>query len=410
MVPILSALKRHIDILLTLKPCEYMKCIESHHEMVAEVTEAESKSKTSILSYIWSITKRDMSTKEEKPPEEIFEDKRITKVSAQYMIYKFTPLLFFPPFGMLVLGLTIAWNNLPFEPYQIMTSITFYGTVMFQLLFFVFTVSLQDMNSILNYIDLIFIIIGVASDIYWVSESSWGHFSTEHMVYYSILMVYMIIRSWSEVINYNINSNPIAKCNRRRNGPFVLEHLRFVWITRDSSSVSQIFPDVEALWNKLCNAWGVDRAREFCKISIYCTTKDEKSKIDLEEMFQSSNLILEDALRFERPSIQDIIIEQSTKRINNDSLKVSRTLFAFCGSSTFASTIKQQKLLNDVALYMTDQTHHQVDLIVESFGQFDKRKKCDNIALENTDDSINFSLTSENNVELILTQDEHLNR
>ena len=180
-----------------------------------------------------------------------------------------------------------------------------------------------------------------------------------------------------------------------------MENLRFVWITRDVSSISQIFPDLETLWNDLCDAWGIDGARQFTEISIHCTCNDNKTQLELEKEFEDFNLFREGALKFERPLIQDIITKQSMKRINDESLKASHTLFVFCGSSAFASTIKHNKLMNDVALLMADKSEHHTDLVVECYdGHFNaKQRDLNDDTPENRKHSIKFSLSPKSTLE-----------
>ncbi len=373
-VPNLSVLKQYIDKILTLRPDKYIDNIQDHHEMVRNMVEDRARRKVSCQSYF--CEKKHLQS-DEATPESIFLDKKAMAHTSRGIVYQFVPLLFFPPLGMLMFGLTLSWNLLPFEPTPFMTSILMYGTILFHVLYLTFTLVTQDFNSIFNYIDLIIVIISVVSDCQWTFKDIWGNFTNEHMIYYSILMGYMTFRSWSSVLNYNTGPHPIEHSNKRKDDLGIFEQLRFVWVTRDASAVSLILPSLESLWNDLCNAWGVDLARQICNISIHCTCKDEGHIVELKRKVENFNLYqVEGALVFDRPSIQQIITKHSLDRINDESLKASHTMFVFCGSSSMMSTIKQYKLLNDVGLIMTGNTDHQVDLIAESFsGDLDVKKQ-----------------------------------
>lgn len=375
-VPILSCLEQFINNLLTLRPEEYIKRVKNHHQLVCDLTEVNQRKKMTCRSFLCGfISKRDTSLNQLHLENTFLDMKEMIRV-AHFVLYRFVPLLLLPPFGLLIAGLTFAWKSIPIEPSNIRVGILSYGTILFHLLFFILSIAIQDTNSLLNFIDLAIVIISAVSDSYWSYKELWGKFSSEQLAYHTIMMVYMIARSWSSVLNYSIGPNPIKHSNKRRYDLVVLENLRFIWIVRDASSISQIFPKLEKHWNELCDAWGTDLAREFCDITVYCTCKDEQSRVNLEREFRTFSLYNEGALQFERPSIQDAITQQSLKRVNDQSLKASRTLFVFCGSSNLASTIKQHKLLNDVALLMTDNLDHQVDLVVENYhGYFPSKKK-----------------------------------
>ncbi len=415
-----------------MQPAEYMKRMEKHHYMVAKLTEIEcTRKKMSILSYaLEKIGRKKSETVKEREEVTHLLDMKV-KQTARMTLCQFLPLLLIAPFGMLMFGLNLAWNYLPFEPYSAMISILFFGTFLFQLLFFFLSIALQEMHSILNYIDLTVVIVSAVSDAYWSSKDLFGRFTNEHVIYYryffyleillqacffstlsqhmcsffnghignSILMGYMVVRSWLCVLNYNITFNPIPKCNKRKDSPAILDQLVLSWITRDASLMCRICPVLEDLFMKLCLIWGREKAKEFCHIEIYFTNNDEKTRKELERelSLQCYSLFREGAIKFERPSLGDIIskppevaVDRRTNNMNQNNrnhfpLKASRTLFVFCGSSAFASAIRHKKLLHDVALLMNNQ-NQQIDLVVESFGgkyEYSKKNLRDEMMAKN---------------------------
>ena len=373
-VPILSNLKQHLHKFCTLRPAAYTEHVKEHHQRITTMIEARSKRKHSCYSHFRCTNERNRNLVGASTKDTFQHTDEMIR-HTKFILYKFIPLLFFPPFGLLVLGLLFAWNSSAVKVDYGMSSTLMYATICFHLLFFIFTISIRDMNTILNYIDLVVVIISAILDCYWSFKSLWGSFNAEHKVYFTIVTVYMILRSWSSVLNYNIGPNPIEHSNKRRKDLVLPEHIRFVWTTRDTSAISLILPNLETIWNDLCNSCGTDFARQCCEISIHCTCNDELLIKELENEFEAFNIIREGALYFERPSIQNILNTECLNRINDESLKASCTLLAFCGSSTLSSTIKQYKILNDVALLMTGNQHHQVDLVIENFSGYVNVKK-----------------------------------
>jgi len=397
-VPILSVLKQHVYKLQSLQPKAFDNSVMKSREFITEVFEAtQGKRNDSILTHLFCKKKNDMTLKddnmqtldivgseEENCSISFAEDEMITNLSKVdlkqrffRLFFKFALVLVIPPFGLLIFGLTLAWTYVSFDSYGAMVPILTYGTIAFQLSFFILALSVHEMSRILTLVDLVVLALSAVADWFWFSKNKWGNFNNEDMIFYSLLIGYMILHSWATAVYYNISgsNNLVAMSNKRNTNQLVLQKISFVWSSRSASLIRYIYPDLEDIWRSLCDSWGIEKARELCDFSIYCTDKNTQARNELIDAVKGTSLYEEGVLSFERPITSTIITNQYMSRILDDTLKASRTMFIFCGSPTLASIVKREKVLADVGILMTKQSQHQMDLIVESYGDFLKKTK-----------------------------------
>jgi len=133
-----------------------------------------------------------------------------------------------PVFGLATFGLTMSWNQLPFELHNGMSDGLMACTFTFQVLF-VASVFVQKSGGIYwSALDYFFVAIStIVADWYWTSKTSWGDFRDEDLVYNTILAGYMIVRLFGKGLEDAVNTNVTAPFGS--SGPILYEKFTFIW-------------------------------------------------------------------------------------------------------------------------------------------------------------------------------------
>ena len=166
-----------------------------------------------------------------------------------------------------------------------------------------------------------------------------------------------------------------------------VDQLKFLWITRSASQVSEILPDILMLWDLLVVKWGIENAQKVCKITIHVTDPNELSCALLRKEYENSEFFRNGGIIFRRPNLRRVIEDHTIELIN--SRVNSHSLLAFCGSPSLSNEIEYNKISNDVITAMTGHSQsHMMDFVSESYGgkkaasSNKKRKKGDTLSLE----------------------------
>ncbi len=294
---------------------------------------------------------------------------------AKRQIYANTILMLGPMLGLLMVGLTLSWNQLPSKPNAQMENFLIAGTIIFQCSFFIlslfkFWMGRGGYHDLWVYMDFVMVVVGAVGACFWSWKDVWGgNFPASNLAYYTLLSSYMIFRFISHVIGSS--DSTVEEMNRRQRGLVVLDKVKFVWISRSALSIAQIYPEISNIWDEFVNVWGQERAAESCEIVIHCTDKNKEACDVLLGAVQSTNLYTQGAIRFGRPSIEALFDTNTQESLEysaaNDDVGTS-TLLAFCGSERLGKVVKEAKIYNDIFLSMTGYTQHVVDLFIQSYG------------------------------------------
>ena len=356
-MPILSFFNSHVDQLLSFEPDRFMEEQERHHGIIAGLHEKKKEKGGSIAHYLVTKCKGDTG---EKPSQQQM------KRRAYLHVYSYVLMFFGTIVGVALLGITISWNLLSFEPYEPMKMILSITTLVFQASFVILTLTIQESSSMWFYIDLIIIVLSGVADWNFYASSKWGLFGSVDIFISMIMTGYMVLRYWTTMLR--LKYNPVKSAHKRRNGFEMMDKVHLVWTTRSPTLVSQMYPDLEGVWNTLVGKFGESFARQVCEISIYCTSNDDDMCDDLVYELENTNLYKLGALKFERPNFPRILENHTTKRMLEFDLPASRSLIAFCGSPKLASFIKEAKIMNDLAMFIAGVDEHTMDLVIESYG------------------------------------------
>merc|ERR1712194_121563 len=141
-------------------------------------------------------------------------------------------------------------------------------------------------NSILAYIDVVFVIISPFADWYWIELcGDFQKLRPSDIALFSILIWYMIGRLWVKAVAPAHSRHHRAKENARA---IYIDQLKFVWMTRSASQVSEILPDILMRWNLLVEKWGLEKAQKVCNISIFVTDPNELSCALLQHEYENT--------------------------------------------------------------------------------------------------------------------------
>ena len=303
-------LQSHVDQLMILDEDLLIEEKKKHHAIVAGLHEENEERGGSFLNLLLSKCLHEPV----KPT--IAQLRR----QAYLHIYKYILMFFGTLLGVIVLGITISWNLLSFEVYGPMKTILYAGTLTFQSSFLLLMITVQDVSSMWFMIDVVFIILGGLADWNFFAHDLWGNFRSMDLFIFIILTGYKVLRYWTTLLR--LEYNPIRSAHKRYNGTQTLDKLHLVWTSRSTTLISQMFPDLEMIWNSLVEKFGEDTAHELCEISIYCTSKDEDACDDLYLEVANSNLYGIGALQFNRPSFPRVFEQHTTQRINDSSLHI----------------------------------------------------------------------------------------
>ena len=207
------------------------------------------------------------------------------------------------------------------------------------------------------------------------ASNLWGNFGSVDLFIFVIMKGYMTLRFWTSLLK--LKRNPIQSARKRSSNADVLDEVHLVWTSRSPTLISQMFPDLEAIWNTLVDKFGETFASEVCDISIFCTSKDEKACEQLKAELKDYKLFQKGALYFDRPNFREIFEDHTEECMSDTSLPTSRTLVAFCGSPQLANHVKETKIINDLAMFTAGVDEHQMDLVIESYGGVKKKAKAE---------------------------------
>jgi hypothetical protein len=240
-----------------------------------------------------------------------------------------------------------------------------YFTIGFQSFFAFVSVFIWNADGILAFVDVVFVIISPFADWYWIEVcSNFQNLLPSDITLYSIMIWYMIGRLWVKaVVPIHSGRNFSNKSTRAIH----IEQLKFVWMTRSASQVSEILPDILMRWDLLVEKWGLANAQKVCNISIHVTDPNEFSCALLRKEYENTEFFRNSMITFQRPNIMKVIEDHTIELIN--SRANSHSLLAFCGSSSLANEIHYSKISNDVITAMTGHCQsHTMDYVSESYG------------------------------------------
>ena len=286
-------------------------------------------------------------------------DRRCSSISGEYCTRCLPPTV-------TIIGLTLSWNTILIDLYPWMIETLKIATIIFQCIFALVTLFVHNRSEFLTYIDVVISIVSIFADWYWFATDRWCNMDSGDLVYFSLLLGYMTLRTWYNAVRartWSWRSKVGTKLTSNN-----VDKLTFVWITRSAPLVSKIVPDIIHIWNSLANAWGEQAANKVCNISIYITDKDKAACDALRAEIGESSLFRSGAIRFCRPDIQKLIEGHTLDRINDERGVPTTTLLAFCGSPSLSSKIQQAKIKNDISAVITGNGHHQMEFVSESYG------------------------------------------
>ena len=387
-VPVLSLFKQHVRKLLRLDPCTHFQERRKLKARVAAIERAQESRKGSLLRKILSSTvrreklgrkhynrtdalKQSIKTSLSRHDEQthvgernmtIKEYKRAAFQTTR-SIYGVALLAIFPVFGISLIGFTISWNTLTIPlPVNGMFEFLQWLTVIFQVIFLMMAVTIWDANSFFAYTDATLSVLAPFFDWYWFwRPASVMPMTPANITTYCLLTAYMTARAWSVTVK------PRSQSWRNfEDGWQTLERLDIVWASRSASLVSEIIPDINAMWQDLVNAWGLENAKSVCRFNVFVTDKDETAKQVLRRELAQTILYQNGFIHFGRPDFDKIIEDHSIEMI--DSNHTSNTLLAYVGSPQLAAMIHECKMFNDMKVAITGNKKHQMDFVSESYG------------------------------------------
>jgi hypothetical protein len=137
-------------------------------------------------------------------------------------------------------------------------------------------------------------------------------------------------------------------------------------VTRSTSLVSKILPDLDTIYSYLVKIWGEENAASVCRVDIYVTDKDQGAVKLLKRELQDTFLFRSGCVHFGRPDFGKVIENHTLDCITTT--RNSYSLLAFCGSPEIAGKIHQVKIGNDMVTNITGNGHHQMEFVAESYG------------------------------------------
>ena len=374
-MPILSLLQLHVQKLLCFDQEQFIEEQKNHREIITNLYEHQKDKAGSILNLISSYCHRDNSNTSFP-----------VRTLARWHMTKHFFMFFGTCLGVLVFGLNLSWNLLPFDLYNGMKEVLYVSTILFHFSFFSVTISTQERNDIWVFIDLVIISLSACADWHYFASDLWGDFLSHDLFYFLILTLYMVFRFWTTLLK--ATDNPIQRANDRGKGFEVQEKVHLIWTCRSATLISQLIPDFENVWNLLVSKFGEEFSKEVIEITIFCTSKDKESCDGLELELKNGPLGRLGVLKFQRPMFPQIFEEHTMARINDPDLSTSRTLIAFCGSPQLADHVKEVKILNDLSMFVAGREEHQMDLVIESYGGEKPKSKEQPVSMDNDENEM----------------------
>lgn len=286
---------------------------------------------------------------------------------ANRSIYGVVLLSAMPVFGVALLGLTISWNTVNFEMRYGMIEGLQAMTILFQVLFIFIALFLWEGNHLFAYIDAALSVVSPFTTWYWfLVYSKTGLLSATDILTYCLFIGYMTARVWDMTVRSRNTSWQCCEAEGEFNS---LERMELVWVTRSSSLVSQVLPDICNIWEILVRAWGEEDAMKVCRISVFVTDTDPVECALLRNELSSSKLCK--SVSFSRPDFGQMIESHTLDLIA--SREKSTSLLAFCGSPQLSQEIHQDKISNDMLTAVTGYKQHQMEFVSESYGGIKKQ-------------------------------------
>jgi len=386
-VPILSMYKDHIHNLLRSDPDKFFTELDESEEKLRRIEHAEDAQKGSLMQQIFrvfggkyssDVNRRETLSKsirrsivdhdELQNKYQIKMKKREIYKSATVAtlpIYGTVLLSILPVAGVTLLSLLVSWSTIQVGLYAPMVVFLKHFTVAFHCFFAFVSIFIWNADGILAYVDAVFVIISPFADWYWIKVcSDFQKLFPNDIIMFSILILYMIGRLWVKAVA-PIHSRRYSAIKNDR--AIYLDQLKFVWLTRSASQVSEILPDILMLWDLLVEKWGLENAQKVCDISIYVTDPNELSCALLRKEYENTDFFRNGGIAFQRPDMMKVIENHTIELIN--SRANSHSLLAFCGSPSLANEIHYNKISNDVITAMTGHCQsHTMDYVSESYG------------------------------------------
>jgi ABC-type multidrug transport system fused ATPase/permease subunit len=403
----LSLLNQHICQLVRLDPKSRQAELLDHQKRVRQVELAESHRKKSIAKKVKScysdravkLTSRQdtlsqtihetlgayetlklrkaSASEAEQQGKDFVKDLGVNRkemekaaFSATRSIYGVVLLAALSVFGVMLITLTLSWNNNSFGIRNGMVTFLQVSTVLFQASFAAATFFLWDGGQLLALIDTVFCVVAPFADLFWFKQYETSSELTEaNVARYCILIGYMTARFWSTTVKPRHRSWKKATHN---DGVSSLERLELVWICRSTALASELLPIMNETWSALVECWGEENARTACRLQIYITDKDEAANEQLRRDMESTAIYQSGAIHFGRPDLEKIIENHTLNLIATR--RSSCSVLAFCGSPELSLNLHQHKISNDMLTAITGNKRHQMEYVSESYGGVKKSK------------------------------------
>jgi hypothetical protein len=397
----LSLLKQHVRQLVRLDPKSRHAELLDHQKRVRQVELAESHRKKSIAKKVKSCykdrtvklkTRQDtvsqsihqsldayetLKLSHARGSEDFVKDLEINRkemiqaaFSATRSIYGVVMLAALSVFGIMLIALTISWNNNSFGIRNGMVVFLEVSTVLFQMSFAAATFFLWDGGQLLALIDTVFCVVAPFADAFWFKQyESSSELTEANVARYCILIGYMTARFWSTTVKPRHRSWKKATHN---DGVSSLERLELVWICRSTALASELLPIMDDTWGALVKRWGKENARAACRLEIYITDKDEAANEQLRREMENTAVYQSGAIHFGRPDLEKIIENHTLNLIATR--RSSCSVLAFCGSPEVSLSLHQHKISNDMLTAITGNKRHQMEYVSESYGGVTKSK------------------------------------
>jgi uncharacterized membrane protein len=272
--------------------------------------------------------------------------------------------------GVMLVALTISWNNNSFGMRKGMVTTLEVSTVLFQVCFAVATFFVWDGGQLLALIDTVFCVVAPFADLFWFKQyETSSELTAANTARYCLLIGYMTVRFWSMTVKLRHRSWKKAILN---DGVSTLERLELVWICRSTALASELFPIINETWGDLVKFWGKEKARAACRLDIYITDKDEAANKQFRNEVKNTALYRAGAINFCRPDLENILESHTLDLIATR--RSSCSVLAFCGSPALSSSLHQCKISNDMLTAITGNKRHQMEFVSESYGGITKSK------------------------------------
>jgi hypothetical protein len=285
-------------------------------------------------------------------------------------IYGVVMLAALSVFGIMLVALTISWNNNSFGLRKGMITALEVSTVLFQACFGFATFFVWDGGQLLALIDTVFCVVAPFADWFWFKQYETNlELTANNVARYCLLIGYMTVRFWSMTVKPRHRSWKKAILN---DGVSTLERLELVWMCRSTALASELFPIINETWVDLVQCWGKEKARAACRLDIYITDKDEAANEQFRNEVKHTALYRSGAIHFCRPDLENIIENHTLDLIATR--RSSCSVLAFCGSPELSLSLHQCKISNDMLTAITGNKRHQMEFVSESYGGIKKSK------------------------------------